>query len=82
MFWRGGFFPGGLGGYREVPASQLASEFSRHTEAAVYAEPEAGKAFRKALELKGDSMLFCAGSLYLAGEIKKALREQGDLRKA
>ena len=71
-----------VGGYREVPASQLASEFSRHTEAAVYAEPEAGKAFRKALELKGGSMLFCAGSLYLAGEIKKALREQGDLRKA
>ena len=34
-----------VGGYREVPASQLASEFSRHTEAAVYAERRPGKRF-------------------------------------
>ncbi len=62
-----------VGGYREVPAAELGVEFSRHTKAPVYVQPDVREAFKEALKQRGESMLFCAGSLYLVGEIKAAL---------
>lgn len=62
-----------VGGYRQVPAAKLGREFSRHTKAPVYVETDVEKAFKKALKQRGESMLFCAGSLYLVGEIKSVL---------
>lgn len=34
------------------------------------------KAFTQALAKKGDGMLFCAGSLYLVGDIKAILQRK------
>ena len=36
----------------------------------MFSEPSPARAFDIARALKGDGMLFCVGSLYLAGEIK------------
>ena len=38
-------------------------------------EEDVGKAFEAARAYQGDGMLFCVGSLYLVGEIKKYLKE-------
>ena len=59
---------------RAVPAKVLAGEFRRHTNAEVQAVENSGEAFLAALEKKEDGLLFCAGSLYLIGEIKKTIR--------
>ena len=40
----------------------------------VYLEPDPGKAFDMAYAKKGRGLLFVAGSLYLAGEIKDYVR--------
>lgn len=61
-------------GYRIVPAKELAEEFRKNGCGCVEEEPDIEKAFARARELKGDGMLFCVGSLYLVGEIKKCLR--------
>ena len=53
----------------------LAQEFRLAGQDLVTAEPDARKAWRKALREKGDSVLICAGSLYLAGEILAAEAE-------
>ncbi len=57
---------------RKVPAKVLAEVFERHTSRDVMAEPDIEKAVKKALKLKGKrGRLYCLGSLYLVGEIKK-----------
>ena len=57
---------------RAASAQLLAQQFGMYMEEdAVYVIPDAGQAFEKALQLKGDGILLCAGSLYLAGELKK-----------
>lgn len=63
-------------GSREVPAGELARLFETYGCSRTVAEPEVGKAFEKALELKGEGMLFCVGSLYLVGEIKAYLEQR------
>lgn len=65
-----------IDGYRVVPADQLAEVFRRFTDAPVEAEADLEKAFEKALAKKGDSMLFCAGSLYLVGGLKAYLKKK------
>ena len=60
-------------GSRKVEAEELAEIFRKYTDAPVVAEPEIDRAFERALELRGDGMLFCAGSLYLVGEIKAVI---------
>ena len=61
-------------GPRQVPAELLAERFRKDTEADVAAEPDGNRAFRLALEKKGpDGILFCAGSLYLAGMIRSEI---------
>ncbi|MCD7764842.1 MAG: bifunctional folylpolyglutamate synthase/dihydrofolate synthase [Lachnospiraceae bacterium] len=42
----------------------------------VLVEKDVREAFETALRLKGDGMLFCAGSLYLVGELKAILKEK------
>jgi dihydrofolate synthase/folylpolyglutamate synthase len=63
-------------GYRIVPASELAEEFRKDGCSCVEEEPDIEKAFERALESRQDGMLFCVGSLYLVGEIKKYLRRR------
>lgn len=64
-----------IDGARVVPAETLAGVFRKYTDAPVIPEPDVERAFRTALEKKGDGMLFCAGSLYLVGDIKAILRK-------
>jgi dihydrofolate synthase/folylpolyglutamate synthase len=42
----------------------------------VCSDPEPGQAFALARSLQGDGMLFCVGSLYLAGELKRQLEKK------
>ena len=59
-----------IDGSRVVPAEVLAEDFRKAGCTDVCAEPEIGAAYEKALGKKGSGMLFCVGSLYLAGELK------------
>lgn len=63
-----------VGGARVVPAPELAEVFRRYTKAPVTSREDVEEAFREALGRRGDSMLFCAGSLYLVGELKAIIR--------
>lgn len=62
-----------IAGERNVPAEKLAEVFRRYVKAPVEAVLQPADAFRRALEEKRDSMLFCVGSLYLVGELKGML---------
>ena len=44
----------------------------------IKAIPDVKEAFEEALREKGDGILFCVGSLYLVGSIKKILRDKED----
>lgn len=61
---------------RIVPAYELKQIFKRYTKAKVTAIPEISEAFDEAMREKGDGMLFCAGSLYLVGELKEILENR------
>lgn len=66
-----------VGGYREVPAEELAEIFRRNGCESVSAFSQIPEAYEEATAKKGeDGMLFCAGSLYLVGEIKTYLQSQ------
>ena len=58
---------------RIVPAEELKQIFERYTKAKVTAVPDIAEAFEEAMREKEDGMLFCAGSLYLVGELKGIL---------
>ncbi|MCD8023638.1 MAG: bifunctional folylpolyglutamate synthase/dihydrofolate synthase [Lachnospiraceae bacterium] len=65
-----------VGGSRVVPAAELAEAFRRYTAAPVIEKADVKEAFETALIQKGEGMLFCAGSLYLVGELKGLLRQK------
>ena len=65
-----------IDGSRVVPAEVLAEDFRKAGCTDVCAEPEIGAASEKALGKKGSGMLFCVGSLYLAGELKAYLAKR------
>ena len=65
-----------IDGSRVVPAEVLAEGFRKAGCTDVCAEPEIGAAYEKALGKKGSGMLFCVGSLYLAGELKAYLAKR------
>lgn len=65
-----------IDGSRVVPAEVLAEDFRKAGCTDVCAEPEIGAAYEKALGKKGIGMLFCVGSLYLAGELKAYLAKR------
>lgn len=66
-----------IDGARVVPAHTLAEVFRRYTDAPVTEKADVEEAFDEALARRGESMLFCAGSLYLVGELKAILRRRG-----
>lgn len=65
-----------IDGSRVVPAEVLAEDFRKAGCTDVCAEPEIGAAYERALGKKGSGMLFCVGSLYLAGELKAYLAKR------
>lgn len=65
-----------IDGSRVVPAEVLAEDFRKAGCTDVCAKPEIGAAYEKALGKKGSGMLFCVGSLYLAGELKAYLAKR------
>ena len=65
-----------IDGSRVVPAEVLAEDFRKAGCTDVCAEPEIGAAYEKALGKKDSGMLFCVGSLYLAGELKAYLAKR------
>ena len=65
-----------IDGSRVVPAEVLAEDFRKAGCTDVCAESEIGAAYEKALDKKGSGMLFCVGSLYLAGELKAYLAKR------
>jgi len=65
-----------LDGGRIVPAEELALAFGGFGCREVYSEPNVVNAFERAYTLKEEGLLFCVGSLYLAGEIKGYLRRR------
>lgn len=63
-------------GSRKQSSEELAKLFKENGCSNVLAVPDSGEAFEKAYALKGDGLLFVAGSLYLAGEIKDYVRRR------
>lgn len=63
-------------GSRIVPAEELAAVFREFTSVPVTAISSIEEAFDTAMEKKGDGLLFCVGSLYLVGEVKKVIEEK------
>lgn len=63
-------------GSRIVPAEELAAVFRKFTSVPVTAISSIEEAFDIAMEKKGDGLLFCVGSLYLVGEVKKVIEEK------
>lgn len=65
-----------VGGYRSVDVKEPKALFEQFGQASVAAYPDVEEAFAKALEAKGEGILFCVGSLYLVGSIKSILRRK------
>ncbi|MCI1721696.1 MAG: bifunctional folylpolyglutamate synthase/dihydrofolate synthase [Lachnospiraceae bacterium] len=63
-------------GSRKVDASELSFIFRSSGVKDVTSVPDMQKAFRHAVSGREDRMLFCIGSLYLAGSIKELLRSE------
>lgn len=61
-------------GDREVPARELGEIFRKYTDAYILVEPDIKKAYETAKREKKEGILFCAGSLYLIGELKDIIR--------
>ena len=61
---------------RGVPSDELKRIFEERTSKKVTAVPDMEQAFQTAIERTGDGMLFCAGSLYLVGELKEVIRRR------
>ena len=60
---------------RAVSEEELAEIFRQEGCTEVYARREPEDAYRLARKLRGDGILFCVGSLYLAGELLQAAAE-------
>ncbi len=58
---------------RGLSAEKLADIFRGDTEKPVYCIPDLADALRKAFEIRGDGEVYCLGSLYLVGMVKKLL---------
>lgn len=60
-------------GPRAVEAEELAALFRKYSDRSVECYADTAEAFSRALACRGDGVLFCAGSLYLVGEVKGLL---------
>ena len=67
-----------VGGYRSVNVKEPKGLFEKFGQKEIKAIPDVKEAFEEALREKGDGILFCVGSLYLVGSIKKILRDKED----
>lgn len=65
-----------IAGTREVPEDIFAALFREMGVREVYAYPSPERAFEKACSIRGNGMLFCVGSLYLAGELRARIRRK------
>ena len=63
---------------RAVSEEELAQLFLKEGCTEVIPEREPERAWQKAKVLRGDGIVFCVGSLYLAGELLKAARKNED----
>ena len=63
-----------IAGPRVAPADRLAEIFRIYADCPIEAVPDIREAYRRAVAGKRDGLLFCAGSLYLAGAIEKIVR--------
>ena len=61
---------------RLIPADELAQIFRKYTRQEVTAIASIPDALDAALAKKGDGILFCVGSLYLAGSLKNIIRSR------
>lgn len=61
---------------RGLSGEQIVNCFQKSRSEDIYLCGSVSEAYAKALELKGDGVVYVAGSLYLAGEIKALLREE------
>ena len=60
---------------RRVPKEELKEDFEKYTDKPVFTEDTSEKAWQRAMqEKREDDMVYCFGSLYLAGEIEALLR--------
>ena len=62
---------------RAASETELAELFQKEGCTAVFPEKEPEHAWKKAKALQGDGIVFCVGSLYLAGELMKYSRKTG-----
>ena len=61
-------------GARCLDVSKIADTFRRYTDGHVNEEPDVGQAVKKSVEcFGGNATIICAGSLYLAGEVRKVM---------
>ncbi len=61
-------------GSRCLDVSKIADTFRRYTDGHVNEEPDVGQAVKKSVEcFGGNATVICAGSLYLAGEVRKVM---------
>ena len=67
-----------INGARVVPAEVLGGVFRKYTDAEIIVQPDVEQAFETALAKRGEGMLFCAGSLYLVGDIKAILKKKSE----
>ena len=65
-----------IAGSRQVSEETLAGLFMDAGVREVFSVPSPGPAFDIACSMKGDGLLFCVGSLYLAGEIRAWIEKQ------
>ena len=61
-------------GARCLDVSKIADTFRRYTDGHVNEEPDVGQPVKKSVEcFGGNATVICAGSLYLAGEVRKVM---------
>ena len=64
---------------RKVPAEELEAVFQKHTKQTVICRRELKDAIEEAFAVRGEGEIYCIGSLYLVGMVKKLLAG-GDTR--
>ena len=62
---------------RRVPVDELAVLFEKYTKKPVYVKGRINEAIRKAYEVRENGEIYCLGSLYLVGMVKKYLAGGG-----
>lgn len=62
---------------RRVPVEELAVLFEKYTKKPVYVKGRINEAIRKAYEVRENGEIYCLGSLYLVGMVKKYLAGGG-----